>query len=253
MLELILIGLLGFLILTFFYKQAICEFRINQLDWDKRTQLTGIMAENIPTVLRGVPVAPFWTQQDVAMRQSYGAAKIFDDQGLAEWMASTTPDTICPWTLAHAAEAAAAAGLSTWSQRWLNSAILTVLTAYWLSPTYRCWAGARGLAKTTAPWTAIFTTEGTATVTIMPENVAHALPKPWSGLFPGDLTIYDTPFVADLKYMDIVVRPGTVLLMPAHWFISWKGDGTVCPMVCTVEYHSPVSRFACALGQGALA
>ncbi|WP_397536316.1 hypothetical protein, partial [Roseateles sp.] len=159
MLELILIGLLGFLILTFFYKQAICEFRINQLDWEKRMQLTGLLGENIPTVLRGVPVAPFWTQQDVAMRPSYGAAKIFNDQGLAEWMATTTPETVCPWTPAHAAETASAAGLPTWADRWLNSTVLTVLTAFWLSPEYRCWAGNRGLVKTAAPWTAIFTTE----------------------------------------------------------------------------------------------
>ena len=55
--------------------------------------------------------------------------------------------------------------------------------------------------------------------------------------------------MADLKYMDIIVRPGNCLVMPPHWFVSWSGaegsksaDGV--PSVCTVSYHTPISLLA---------
>jgi hypothetical protein len=58
----------------------------------------------------------------------------------------------------------------------------------------------------------------------------------------GAMTVYDTPFVGDLKFMDIVVRPGHMLIMPSHWFVCWTGLTEQCPMVCSVEYHTPISR-----------
>jgi hypothetical protein len=102
-----------------------------------------------------------------------------------------------------------------------------------------------------APWTILFTTQGAIVVTIMTESAESALPVNWkkSNIFPSRLTAYDTPFVGDLKFMDIVLRPGNLLFIPAHWFVSWtvfeeEGVDTVCPMVCSVEYHTPISRFA---------
>lgn len=248
MLEIFLIGLLIFLILTFFYKQAICEFRINQIEWDKRTTLQDALSERTPTVLRGIQSPPkFWTHEDVMMRSSYGNIQVFDNQGLSEWMTVSTPDTICPWTNDHAEAIASVSGLSTWSSIHLNSLVLPPLATLWYKPTYGCWTGQRKLTKTIAPWTAIIPTEGEIVATIMPETVAHALPSDWQNFFPDNLTQYDTPFVSDLKYMDIIVRPGTILFMPAHWYLSWKTKGEQLPMVCTVEYHTPVSRFAAAM------
>lgn len=253
MLEIILLGLFLFLILTFFYKQATTEFRINQLEWAQKGKLTDILAERIPTVLRGItPLPTFWTQEDVTMRPAYGQVTVFERQGLPEWLAAADPAATCPWKPDHAASIAAAAGLPVWSRRWLDPTVLSPLSALWHRPTYRCWAGARGLAKTVAPWTAYMVTEGEITVTILPESVSHALPAAWQGCFPADLTQYDTPFVGELNFMDIVLRPGTALFMPAHWFICWRGnsEAKAMPMVCAVEYHTPVSRFAAVLGNG---
>jgi hypothetical protein len=249
MLEIFLIGLLIFLILTFFYKQAICEFRINQIEWDKRLQLQEILSENTPTILRGCQSPPkFWTQEDVMMRSSYGSVQVFDNQGLSEWITTTDTETVCPWTKEHAEAIASVSGLSTWASIHLNTHVLSQLASIWHKPIYSCWTGQRKLVKTVAPWMAITPTEGEIVLTIMPENVAHALPSDWHNYFPGDLTQYDTPFVADLKYMDIIVRPGTIVFMPAHWYISWKTNGKQVPMVCVIEYHTPISRFAAAMG-----
>jgi len=48
MIEIILIIGVLFLILTFFYKQAICDFRINQMEWtqhDQLVELLGVLPE----------------------------------------------------------------------------------------------------------------------------------------------------------------------------------------------------------------
>ena len=124
-------------------------------------------------------------------------------------------------------------------------------------------------------WTYLFCTEGELHVTIMPETMEQFLPAVWLNLFPGDITEHDTPFLKDLKYIDIIVRPGTALVMPPHWLMSWisgattsgattsgattsgattsgattsgseKGGATTSgSMACTISYHTPISYLA---------
>ena len=55
----------------------------------------------------------------------------------------------------------------------------------------------------------------------------------------------NTPFVSDLKFIDIILRPGNCIFMPAHWFVSWTTNTTTkTPMVCTISYHTPISYMA---------
>jgi hypothetical protein len=113
-------------------------------------------------------------------------------------------------------------------------------------PKYHCWAGNVGLRKTYSTWTCLIPTDGEIIVTIMPETVESSLPAKWSGIFPANLTTKDTPFVADLKFIDIILRPGNCLFMPAHWFMSWTStpESNKTPMVCSISYHSPISFLA---------
>ena len=252
MLEFFLILILIFLVLTFFYKQAIYEFRLNQIEWSQGDKLPELLSEKVPIILRGRPPTAFWTQEDIHLRSIYNTVPVFQDRTLVDWIVSTDPSTKCPWDLDHARLLGQrqVSGLELWSEKALNPLVYKYnpLVRWWLRPFNSCWAGNKGLWKTIAPWTAIFVTQGAIVCSIMTEAVESSLPVTWKGVFPGELTAYDTPFVGDLKFIDIVIRPGSILFMPAHWFLSWKaldeGADSVCPMVCTVEYHSIVSRFA---------
>ena len=51
MLEIILIIGVLFIILTFFYKQAICEFRINQIEWTQKDNVSSLLNEKVPLVV----------------------------------------------------------------------------------------------------------------------------------------------------------------------------------------------------------
>lgn len=246
MLEIILIGIILFLILTFFYKQAVCEFRINQIEWSQKDTLPSLLNEKVPVVIRSIPSATFWTHDDAIARTCYKDIPIFQETHLTDWIASSTPNSVCPWKYSQAEIIAGVSGIQTWAKKWVNDIIINPLLKFWMFPQYHCWAGNVGLRKLFATWTCLFPVDGEIVVTIMPETVEPFLPAQWVGCFPSALTNKDTPFVSDLKFIDIILRPGNCLFMPAHWFVAWintdKSDKI--PMTCTISYHSPVSLLA---------
>jgi hypothetical protein len=246
MLEIILIIGVLFLILTFFYKQAVCEFRINQAEWSQKDKLPELLGEKIPLVVRSIPSATFWTHEDVKVRPCFQNIPIFRETSLVQWIGASTPTSTCPWKYTQAEKIATASGLKIWAQRWINPAIIHPFLTWWMTPRYHCWAGNVGLRKTYATWTCLFPVDGEIVVTIMSEQVESSLPTNWPGCFPATLTTKDTPFVGDLKFIDIILRPGNCLFMPAHWFVSWTGkeDAKKAPMVCTISYHTPISLLA---------
>jgi len=244
MLEFIVIFGVLFLILTFFYKQAVCEFRINQMEWTQHDQLHELLGEKIPLVVRSIPSATFWTAEDVKKRTCYASLPIFKDMSLTKWMTDASPSSICPWKHTQAEQIAGAAGISIWAQKWMNPVLIPTLLRAWMMPRYYCWAGNVGLQKTFATWTCIFPVDGEMLVTILPESMETSLPASWINCFPSQLTMKDTPFVADLKFLDIILRPGHCLFMPAHWFVSWVSTTDKPVMSCTISYHSPISLLA---------
>lgn len=247
MLEILLLFGVIIIILTFFYKQAVCEFRINQMEWTQKENIHSLLHEKIPLVVRGLPPATIWTHQDVLTRSCFQDLPIFQEMNLQEWIASTSHDTICPWKDSQAEKIGSVCGISIWSKKWVEPVLLTSFLRWWISPIYQCWAGRVGLKRLFATWTVILPVDGAIIVSILPESVESSLPVPWLGCFPSELTPKDTPFLSDIKFIDIVVRPGNALIMPPHWFVSWIGESTTsskAPMVCTLSYHSPISRMA---------
>jgi hypothetical protein len=246
MLEVILIIGILFIILIFFYKQAICEFRINQIEWTQKDNVSSLLNEKVPLVIRSIPSATFWTHEDVLNRPCFKDIPIFQETTLTDWISGSTPDSLCPWKYSQAETIANASGINIWAKKWINSLIINPLLKFWMFPKYHCWAGNVGLRKTFATWTCLFPVDGEIILTIMPENNESSLPANWLGTFPANLTIKDTPFVADLKFIDVILRPGKCIFMPAHWFVSWTttSEANVTPMVCTISYHTPVSLLA---------
>lgn len=252
MLEAILVASIIFLIAVFFYKQAMTEFRINQIEWSQKDHLARLRSEKLPIVIRTIPPATFWTQKDVCERSVYDEISVFHEMTLSEWIQTTNHTTVCPWPYSHAEQIAKASGISVWASKWINLSVLGY-QRFWTLPKYHCWAGNRGLHKTMA-WTFLFCTEGAIHVTIMPESMEQFLPAQWIGLFPADISEKDTPFLKDLKYIDVIVRPGTALFMPPHWIMSWIGsegspksegsEGAASSMVCSISYHTPISYMA---------
>ena len=232
-----------FVILTFFYKQSICEFRINQIELAQKENITSLLNEKVPIVLRSIPSATFWTHNDVLDRHCFKDIPIFKETSLTDWIYSSTCDSICPWKYQQAEKIANVSGIHIWADKWMNPLFIHPFLKLWLFPKYHCWAGNIGLRQTYS-WTCFFIVDGEITFTIMPENNKTSLPSNWIGCFPANLTAKDTPFVGDLKFIDIILRPGNCIFMPAHWFVSWTSYSKKIPMVCTISYHTPISFLA---------
>jgi hypothetical protein len=132
MLEIILILLLLFLILTFFYKQAICEFRINQIEWSQKEELTSLLSEKVPLVVRSLPSATFWTREDALVRPCFQHIPIFQETTLKDWISSATTQSVCPWKYPQAETIAQASGVQVWAQKWMNPVIISPFSMIFL-------------------------------------------------------------------------------------------------------------------------
>jgi hypothetical protein len=251
MIEILIICCVIFIILTFFYKQAIHEFRINQIEWSQRETSYELLQERVPLIIRNIPIVNFWTTDDILARDCYKYLDIFKEISLSSWLSSVhKKNTVikCPWTDIQAEKIATVSGINIWANKWMNPTIIHPFLRWWLRPTYYCWAGNIGLRKTYATWTCLFPVDGEITVTIMTETSENELPVMWHGCFPSELTVKDTPFLADLKFIDIKLRTGTCLFMPAHWFISWVSNTNKLTTSCTISYHTPISWLSNTLG-----
>ncbi len=245
MLEIILIISVIFLILTFFYKQAICEFRINQIEWSQKDNVSELLSEKVPIVVRNIPSATFWTHNDIQARLNiFTSIPIFKESNIYDWLSTSNSETICPWKYIQAEKIANVSGINIWSQKWMNSLIINPLLKCWMFPKYHCWAGNLGLRKTYATWTCLFPVDGDIIVSIMSENIESLLPSNWINSFPSQFTVKDTPFVSDIKFIDIILRPGNCMFIPSHWFFSCVSNSDKTPLICTISYHSPISYLA---------
>ncbi len=99
--------------------------------------------------------------------------------------------------------------------------------------------GRRGLTPTHA-WTAVILTEGTANISLIHRKSDKFLPPRWRGMHPADITVKHTPFISDIKYIDIVLRPGTILMIPPHWRMATQPTESVGTMI-EVTFHHPMS------------
>lgn len=112
-----------------------------------------------------------------------------------------------------------------------------------------------GLTHISAEWAVIIPTDGNVFVSIVhPDNEKYLPDTPvriWS-----DEAIQDYPLLAEVEYMDLIVRPGVMLFIPAHWYFSIRAqtdpvppeednDDTIPISLGIVGYiNSPVSIFA---------
>jgi hypothetical protein len=103
--------------------------------------------------------------------------------------------------------------------------------------------GGLGMTRTSAKYTCIMPTEGKYTLSILSKDSESFLPTNWQYRYLSSLTLNDTPLVADLKFLDIVLRPGTTICLPPHTIISIEPvkESAELFTFAAVEYHEPIT------------
>jgi hypothetical protein len=251
MLEALLVILL---ILAFFviaYKGAIHEFQILQKDWKPTIDWSSLLSEQLPLVIRNVE--PTWLG---SWTRKATASKTWPIQlrkdGLFkgrwnEWLLRPGQPPLTPETLQEISAIVNVplplwedGGFHRWS--WIP-AHLTRTTPQVLGP-----AVIRPVQKTTATTTLLQATDG-APLTIwlahegaIPAKVVPALLQkdPWS------LTAEAVPWISEVKFVEIRLRPGNAIAIPAHWYWAAKSQATVGNMgdgswFWTAEFQTPIS------------
>lgn len=240
--------LVGFTVLFFlgviFYKQSVQEFRLNQIEWDQRHQIDALYDERVPVVVRSMPQPPVWTQEDVMIRDFYGSERPLGEKRSLRDIIMSTDGLGTNWPPAYRQHLWDVTGLALWFDKFWAPVIAGQRgwLAGFLPAAGECFYGPRGLEKVTANWQLIVPTEGAIVVSIMTSKYGRYLPAKWRGLYVSKMTKKTVPFVDELKYVDIIVRPGTALWIPSHWFACWEAkDEGMVPLVAVVNIHTPIS------------
>jgi len=240
----LVIGLIG-IILICFYKQAVQEFRILQTDTLEKAM--PLIHERCPIVVLPSPQPQhLWTRADCAQRPTL-SAQVYNGTPLSKLLSyesvSLRPES--------GEKLAAQIGLPVWIQQTL---LPTFKQSVWWGSTMSCrteaMIGAQGLRQTYAYSTLLMATEGALAVSLLNGASDSYLPIKWKGKRLSKLTRDDAPLLAQIQYIDVIVRPGSALLIPPHWKVCWESYEEPKPALASwVELHHPVSKFVRKAGE----
>lgn len=267
LLESLFIILLLLVFSVIFYRSAIHEYTILQRNWDSEdVKWAALLGEKAPLIIRQVPTAwtKLWTQKRTA---KFGWPAVISEKGQrsrtnwSTWITAKN-NTLSGKRLINEPDLAIAAGLpdqaaevalNLRSPYWLpGSFAVKNLTASVIAPINGAFIGLR---KTTAEATAWVATDGPPlTVWLAHEGATKGgsyLPKNPHGRDPWRLKPEESPWISELKFLEVRLRAGNMLVLPAHWWVAFKceesnpggmvGEGS---WFWTAEFHSPISWMA---------
>jgi hypothetical protein len=227
-------------ILLFFYKQAVNEFRISQTDSLEKAM--PLLQERCPIVVLPAPQPQtLWTRADIQQRPTLASTPV---NGKTLKDALTAASFQLKKTSAQAL--AEKVGLPVWMKQMI---LPKYADSVWWGPLASVRTevaiGAQGLRQTYAYSTLLFATEGALAVSLLNETADPYLPKQWLGKRLQKMTRDDAPLLAQIQYVDVIVRPGSALLIPPHWKVCWEThDSKESALAVWTEIHHPLSRFA---------
>ena len=238
----ILAILLGLLVL--FYRQAIEQYNILQIESSQLSDLPKLLSERTPLVLRdiGQPklLTPEMLKGNARLQQYPLSAKLTLGGYLQK------PVVSVPLTKKATSLLAKESGVSVWAEHtWFPQFFSYPILQHLHSFTTDACIGEIGLRKTTGIVTVLYPTSGTYEVTLLTEQQEKFLPSTWRGRFPEVFTIQDTPLVGQIKYITIKLRPGNMLCIPTHWYYSIRVTEKTKPALWVkMTVDNPVSYVA---------
>lgn len=243
MIEIFLIIAFLFLVAIFFYKQALEEFDVLQIEADQLEQLPKLLSEQSFLVVRSLPHIQLWNSKIIneiprIQKAPYGKKSLLE---LVD-----TKSTDYPTTFPSSSEKLAEhTGVHTWvNTMWLPKIIEHQWFGWLFSSRTEASIGAKGLRKSTAYTTMIMPTEGDLIISVMPESSETYLPKKWQGRLFQNIKRAEAPLIGEVKYLDIKVREGSALFVPPHWIVNINQEGEKIPWFLWSEFHHPLSKLA---------
>jgi hypothetical protein len=238
MIEIAFLIVLVFLILVFFYKQTATEFHILQIEQDKLETLPELLTEKNPLVIRGLGEPKLLTPEILRTNARLGGA-------VEKFMVPSGPSSPRDTPADLRKFLATESGLQVWAEHmWYPKLTEDLWYAFCLSMDSDVYVSSFGLQKTCADFTIFYPTSGEFVCSLMMNHAQKFLPVTWEGRFMSDLTPADCPLLHEIQYIDVILRPGHMLILPPHWLVTLKAkDGTV-PICGMIEIHTPLTKLA---------
>lgn len=248
MLEIFLIIAVLFAVFVLFYRQAIEQYDILQIEGTQIADLPKLLSERSPLVVRDVGQPKLFIPDTLKANTRLLGFPIEQNVNLGSYLQN--PSVAAPYKMTYAATAMLAkeTGLDVWGQHtWFPKVFSNSLWENIYSFESEAHVGEMGLRKTTAIFSILYPTSGALEVTLLVEAQGKLLPKQWRGRFPEKLTIQDTPLAGEIKYITIKLRPGNILFVPTHWFLSIRAaesDKDKPILWSWFEIHNPISKLS---------
>lgn len=248
MIEIFFILALLFGVFILFYRQAIEQYNILQIEGTQIADLPKLLSERSPVVVRDIGAPKLFLPETLRPNPRLLSFPLSAHANLGTYL--QTPGKPGSFKLSKQAAQTLAreTGLQVWAEHTWFSRFFS--NAWWEklhSLSAEAYVGEKGLRKTIAIYTMVYPTSAPLEVTLLTEHQQTYLPKVWRGKFPEVLTIQDTPLVGEIKYINIKVRPGNVLVIPTHWFVSIRAADREAedPILWSwLEIHNPISSLA---------
>lgn len=227
-----------------FYRQAIEQYNILQIEGSQLSELPKLLSERCPLVLRNIGAPKLFLPDTLKTNGRLQQFPLANQYTLGQYIQNPKPQI--QLTKKASVLLAKESGLSVWAEHtWFPRCFQYAMLQQIHSFTSEAYLGEGGLRKTTGLTTFIYPTAGTLEVTLLTEQQGKYLPNQWRGRFPETFTLQDTPLVGEIKYITVKVRPGTMLCIPTHWYYSIRvEDKKAAAMWAKFTLENPISSLA---------
>jgi hypothetical protein len=235
MIEWIVILLIILCIFVLYYSQSVSEYSISQITESQiSTQLLTVWEERKPVVISERKPRGIWASEGLKKTRFWGAQPIWGSY-------QENPNSTIIQSRAQQLTWADILGISQIENdtllRWFNLwQIYSTRTEAHIGP--------EGLRQCYGWATAITCTEGEARCILLHNAQKARLPPGWKSLRWKDATVAHHPLWTQVKYIEILLRPSTVLLVPPHWVIAIEPLNESPIWWTRTDIHHPVSQWA---------
>jgi hypothetical protein len=237
MIEWIVFLLIIFCIIVWYYMQTSDKYALSQIKELQVSQsLTTLWEEKSPVVVSEVRSRNIWTSDALKQTRFWGAQPIWQQyQG--------NPNGIQPIQTSLQ---------TTWSEilgitKMDNERLLKWFDLSHLIFSTRSEAhlGYEGLRRTYGYATALTCTEGEARCILLHGGQKSRLPPGWLNLRWTEAVVAHHPLWTQVQNIEIILRPGTVVLVPSHWITAIEPLDPSKPLWWTrTDLHHPISKLA---------
>jgi hypothetical protein len=237
MIEWIVILLIILCIAVWYYTQSVSEYSFSQIKESQISmQLTNLWEERKPVIISEVRPQEIWLANSLKQTRFWGAQSIWEDY-------DKNPEVLVPSDHSQQMAWAEILGISQIQRdtllKWfeLHQWIFSVRTEAHL--------GAEGLRPTYGWATSFSCTQGTARCILLHNAQKAKLPAGWNGLRWRDATVSHHPLWIQVQFIEIILRPGTTLIVPPHWIVAIEPSSTKESIWWVrSDVHHPISAAA---------